>query len=245
VVGQKATLKGHVKDKITGEGIPFANVVVLSGEIQLGGTATDINGKYAIKPLPAGQWTIKSAAVGYQAMEISNTVLKNGQIRILDLSLTPKQETIEEVQIIAYKVPLIDKDTIRAGPPITATDIEKMPGRTRLKVARAVKNVSGNIYFVDGVRVSSKGGMPMITGRVIDEETGMAIPLASIQLFRGNKKIATTNSDADGQYVFAGIKAGQYVLKVKPRKYKSVTIEEIRIDSSAFRQMNIKLDSIR
>ena len=57
---QSTTMKGRVIDKATGEPIPFAAVVVLSGPIdgsQLGATAADIDGNYTIKPLPPGKCT--------------------------------------------------------------------------------------------------------------------------------------------------------------------------------------------
>ena len=60
---QSTTLKGTVVDKATGEPIPFAAVVVLSGPIdgtQLNASAADIDGNYTIKPLPPGKWTVRN-----------------------------------------------------------------------------------------------------------------------------------------------------------------------------------------
>ena len=74
VFAQSTSLRGKVVDKSTGEPIPFANVVVSSGETQLGGTATDFEGNYSIKILPPGNWTVKASAVGYQTLKTDSVL---------------------------------------------------------------------------------------------------------------------------------------------------------------------------
>jgi len=187
VFAQSTTLKGKVLDKVTGQPVPFANVVVLTGDTQLGGTATDFEGNYTIKPLPPGNWTVKASAVGYQALQVDRVLLRADAIRFLDLELTTKTEQIEEVQVIAYKVPLIDKDNTQTGETVTAEDIEKMPGRSVLSVASTVAGVSsrdgngvgsirgargGNIYFVDGVRVRGGLSIPKAAQEQVQVITG-------------------------------------------------------------------------
>lgn len=44
-----ATIKGKVTDQDTGEGLPFANVILESNGLQLGGTTTDLEGNYSIE----------------------------------------------------------------------------------------------------------------------------------------------------------------------------------------------------
>lgn len=187
VFAQSTSLKGRVKDKATGEGIPFANVVVLAGDNLLGGTASDFEGKYTIKLLPPGNWTVKATAVGYQGLETERVLLKADVIRFLDLELLTKTEQMEEVQIVAYKVPLIDKDNTQTGETVTAEDIEKMPGRSVLSVASSVAGVSsrdgnsvgsirgargGNIFFVDGVRVRGSLSIPKAAQEQVQVITG-------------------------------------------------------------------------
>lgn len=187
VFAQSTSIKGTVRDKATGEAIPFANVVVLTGETLLGGTASDFNGKYTIKLLPPGNWTVKASAVGYQTLQTDRVLLKADIIRFMDLELLTKTEQMEEVQIVAYKVPLIDKDNTQTGETVTAEDIEKMPGRSVLSIASSVAGVSsrdgnsvgnirgargGNIYFVDGVRVSGGLNIPKAAQEQVQVITG-------------------------------------------------------------------------
>ena len=75
VFAQTGTLKGVIKDAMTGEPIPFANVVAEKNGNQLGGTTTDFDGNYTIKPLEPGNYTIKASFVGYGAVEITGVIV--------------------------------------------------------------------------------------------------------------------------------------------------------------------------
>ena len=171
VFGQSGTLKGKVIDKATGEAIPFAAVVVVSkaGESAVLGTTSDIDGNYTLKPVPAGKWTLQVQMVGYNSLQMDNVVVKADKIDMFNLELSTKTTQISEVQVIAYKVPLIDKDNTQTGETVTSDDIEKMPGRSVMQVVSTVAGFSsrdgsninmrgardgGNTYFVDGIRVS-------------------------------------------------------------------------------------------
>jgi outer membrane receptor for monomeric catechols len=176
-----------VVDKATGEPIPFAAVVILSGESIQVGTQSDIDGYYTLKPIPPGKWTLKAQVVGYQPLEIREIVVKADKIEMLNLELFTKTEQIQEVQVVAYKVPLIDKDNTQTGETVTAEDIEKMPGRSVMQVASTVAGVSsrdgnsvgnirgargGNIYFVDGIRVTGSMNIPKSAQEQVQVITG-------------------------------------------------------------------------
>ena len=48
---QTGTLKGVVTDEMSGESIPFANVIIEKNGNQTAGTTTDFDGNYTIKPI--------------------------------------------------------------------------------------------------------------------------------------------------------------------------------------------------
>ncbi|MCD6333174.1 MAG: carboxypeptidase-like regulatory domain-containing protein [Bacteroidales bacterium] len=187
VFAQSGTVKGRVIDKATGQPIPFATVVILSGETQLVGTAADFEGNYTLKPIPPGKWTLQAHSVGYKTLSLNGYVVKVDKIDLLDLELTAATQQIEEVQVVAYKVPLIDKDNTQTGETVTAEDIEKMPGRSVMQVASTVAGVAsrtgngvgnirgargGNIYFVDGVRVNGSLNIPKAAQEQVQVITG-------------------------------------------------------------------------
>lgn len=61
-----ANVVGDVKDKNTGEHIPYINVSVNNTVI---GTTTDHTGHYFLKNLPVGRFTLKVSGVGYKTVE--------------------------------------------------------------------------------------------------------------------------------------------------------------------------------
>ncbi|MBT6745984.1 MAG: carboxypeptidase-like regulatory domain-containing protein, partial [Flavobacteriales bacterium] len=68
-------LKGKVIDKDTGEPMPFVQVSLtdsLGTEI---GTTSDFDGKYSIKQINTGTYTLKAKFVGYESAEINNVTI--------------------------------------------------------------------------------------------------------------------------------------------------------------------------
>lgn len=61
-----ANIVGDVKNKISGEHIPFINVTINNTVI---GTTTDHTGHYFLKNLPVGKFTLKVSGVGYKTVE--------------------------------------------------------------------------------------------------------------------------------------------------------------------------------
>ena len=57
-----ATIEGVVRDSQTGDGLPGANVILVGTSI---GASTDINGKYTLRNVPAGSYTIRATYIGY------------------------------------------------------------------------------------------------------------------------------------------------------------------------------------
>lgn len=175
--GQSAgTLKGKIVDKETKEPIPFANVIVESGGQQIGGTTTDFDGIYTIKPVPAGKVDVKATYVGYQTQVIAGVIISPNKISVADVELSSTMEQLDVVVVTAYKVPLIEADQTSGGGTVTSEEIAKMPGRDALSVAATVGGISkeegsgdlnirgsraeGAVTYIDGVRVRGSSGVP-------------------------------------------------------------------------------------
>jgi TonB-dependent receptor len=69
------TLKGLIVDGATHEPLVGAHVMLVGTSI---GAASDINGQYMIRNIPAGQYTAKCSYVGYDAKEIAVTITDDG-----------------------------------------------------------------------------------------------------------------------------------------------------------------------
>jgi outer membrane receptor protein involved in Fe transport len=81
-----------------------------------------------------------------------------------------------------------------------------------------------------------------LKGTVIDEEDGQPIIGASVQIVGTYNNTIT---DFDGNYIFTGIKAGDYTIKVQYMGYGTKEFTGITIKEGAIKVLNIKLSSSR
>jgi hypothetical protein len=176
VFSQSGALQGKVLDKDTREPIPFANVAVFSGGDLVTGATTDFDGKYVIKPLTPGNYNVRASFVGYQTKEISGVVVTGTSISFQDIELGSTTETLETVEIVEYKVPLISKDKTVSGATVTSEEIAQMPNRNATAIATTVGGVysdadggnisirgqrsNGTAYYIDGIRVTGSSSLP-------------------------------------------------------------------------------------
>jgi outer membrane receptor protein involved in Fe transport len=175
VFAQSGTLKGKVTDKETKEPIPFANIIVEMGGTQAGGTTSDFDGNYTIKPLTPGKYDIKATYIGYKPMQIRGFIIKSDQIGFQNIDLEATATTLETYTVVDYKVPLISKDQTASGATVTAEEISKMPSRSANAVATSVGGVfsadgtnlnvrgqrsEGTVTYIDGIRVRGASSLP-------------------------------------------------------------------------------------
>lgn len=176
VFSQSGALQGKVYDSDTKEPIPFANVAIFSGGDLVTGATTDFDGKYVIKPLTPGNYNVRASFVGYKTKEVSGVIIKNDQIAFQDIDLSVTAETLDVVEVVEYKVPLISKDKTTSGATVTSEEIQKMPNRSTNSIATTVGGVysdadggnisirgarsSGTVYYIDGMRVIGSLALP-------------------------------------------------------------------------------------
>ena len=107
---QDGSIKGKVMDKETGEAIPFANIIAESGGKQFGGATSDFDGYYTIKPLAPGKYDVKVTFVGYQSTLLPDIVVSPDSSIIVDIKLAGATGVLNCVEVIGYKVPMINRD---------------------------------------------------------------------------------------------------------------------------------------
>ena len=181
------SLQGTLTDRESGEPLPFVNVVAMRGDAQVGGGATDFDGKYNIKPLSPGEYDIVVSAVGYQKVKITDVVVNANKITFRDIDLQPSTVQMEEFEVIEYTVPLIDKDGGASGGTVTRDDIARMPGRSAVSVAATVGGVQtatdgttsirgarseNTWYYIDGVKVRGTTRLPKAAIQEVSVLTG-------------------------------------------------------------------------
>ena len=166
VFAQSGTLKGKITDKNTGESLPFVSIVVERNGSQAGGTSSDFDGQYTIKPLDPGTYTIKVSSVGFKQIEVTGVIISSNKITFQNIGMSEGVD-IDEVEVISFKKPLIDQDNL-AGKTVTSEEIKEMPTRRVSSVAATTagvykqdENSSVNVrgsrsdatdYYVDGIK---------------------------------------------------------------------------------------------
>ncbi len=113
--GEEGTLRGFVYETISGEAVPFADIIIKNStqEIVAGGIST-IDGMYHINPLPAGTYTVEGSCIGlstevYQEIEIRpgkittfNILLLEESIRLPECVIIVDQPLISSCRTICY-----------------------------------------------------------------------------------------------------------------------------------------------
>ncbi len=75
IYSQNLSISGTVEDS-TSVPLPEVNVIILGTDL---GAATDFNGRYAIKNLKHGNYTIQFSAIGYKTKRIPITLIDRFQ----------------------------------------------------------------------------------------------------------------------------------------------------------------------
>lgn len=170
-IAQSTVLTGNITDGK--EALIGATVKVMKGTDFVRGSITDYNGDYRIQ-LEPGTYDVEFSYTGFAMQRISGVRVLAGQITSQDLVLSTST-VLDEVVVLAYKVPLIQQDQTSSGQTLTSDQIKNLPTRSvntivattvgassidggdvNIKGARA----NGTDYYIDGIRVS--GGVPPV-----------------------------------------------------------------------------------
>ncbi len=168
---QSTVLTGNISDG--NEPLIGATVKVSKGTDFVRGAITDYNGEYRIQ-LDPGTYNVEFAFTGSQAQRIDGIRVLAGQITTQDVVMS-SSNVLDVVEVIAYKVPLIQQDQTSSGQTLTSDQIKNLPTRnvnTIVATTVGASSIDGgavNIkgsrsnatnYYIDGIRVS--GGVPPV-----------------------------------------------------------------------------------
>ncbi|MDA3929031.1 MAG: carboxypeptidase-like regulatory domain-containing protein [Prolixibacteraceae bacterium] len=97
-IAQKASLKGNVSDKITGETIVGASVIIEGTTI---GAMTDFDGNFQINNIPSGTHTIICSFISYEPEKLEEISFKPGESKENNFLLGEAVVQVAEVNVIA------------------------------------------------------------------------------------------------------------------------------------------------
>ncbi len=150
--GTTGRLAGRITDAISGEPLPFVNVVIMGTTL---GAATDIDGYYSIINVPPGNYVVKASAIGYSNISYQDVNVSIDLTTTIDFQLSEASvELADEVVVIATK-PLVRMDQTSTSSIIGDDVISKLP----------VENLGDVLKLQAGVVVSSSGDIHIRGGR--------------------------------------------------------------------------------
>ena len=158
------TIKGIVTDSISKLPLEYATITLFTkgSKKPLSGTVTDKAGKFILKEIKNGVYTIEFEFIGYKSFSIDDVLLNTGNavMTIQDISLYQQKNSLQNVTVVAQNKLIenkIDKMVFNAEKDITsqsgvATDVLK-------KIPQVSVDVDGNVQLAgsSGVRFLING----------------------------------------------------------------------------------------
>ncbi len=233
------SIKGTIKDGDTKQPIAFAKVVLFQGGSVRGGSTSDFDGKFQINSINAGVYDIevRNESEGYQPTSLTGVIVSSDNITFLDnLTIAKAKEAkeIQEVKIVAYRVPLIDKDGGASGATITREDIARLPVRSAAGVASTVGGVNSNegsgeisvrgsrsdgtYFYIDGIKVRGSANLPKSSIEEVTVITG-GIPANYGDATGGIISVTTRGPSAKYFGSIEGVSSGLYFKGNDPDGY--------------------------
>ena len=187
---QTGTLKGIITDRVTGNPVDFANVVIMKNGVQKGGTATGLDGSFTIKPIDPGTYTVKASFTGYTTFSLEGVIISANKITYLTgenaIRMT-EGVLVDEVEVKGFTKPLLDQDNL-SGETKTSKEIVALPTKSINSIASTTAgiyqkdegdaiNVRGSrsdatSYIIDGIKVRGTLGVPTSAIEQITVVTG-------------------------------------------------------------------------
>ena len=174
------TVKGTVKDEVSGTPLPISKVLLMQNGSIKGAANTDFDGKFQINGVLPGLYDVEVRNQdGYQPSVTTDVTISPDKITFLENLVLSKPKSvldIGEIKVTAYKIPLIDKDGGASGATIGREDIGRLAVRDAAGVASSVGGVNtnegsgaisvrgsrqdGTYFYIDGIKVRGSANLP-------------------------------------------------------------------------------------
>lgn len=161
VLAQSTVLTGKVSDD-KGEGLIGASVKVSKGSDMIRGAVTDYNGTFRITIDP-GTYNVEFSYTGFKTATVTDVRILTAQLNFLNQTMSDNL-TLNTVDIVAYKVPLIEQDKTSGGQTLTSEQIKNLPTRS----VNAIVATTAGTTSIDGGAINIKGSRSTGTNYYID-----------------------------------------------------------------------------
>jgi Ca-activated chloride channel family protein len=197
-----SVLQGTVTEKSTGEALIGASVKISKNDVMIRGAVTDYEGNYRVQ-LEPGTYDIEISYTGFAPTKISGVQVLEGRLNQLDCAMDDAQ-LLQTVDIVAYKVPIIQKDITSMGLTLTSEEIRSVhpakksatkKGKGKRKEAQSAPNTS-----IDGSQINVKGSRSTGTNYYIDGNRVQGTPPPVQDISGTGKKMPPPHDESPENY---------------------------------------------
>ena len=122
-------ISGTITEKVTKDGIPSAAVLLFQNSKQIGGTTSDFDGNFCFTGIADGSYDITVNYVGYNTAKAKGIMVKEGKCNPLKIEMETSSKELETVEIISYKMPLLERSACMSVSTISKHSIKNMTGK--------------------------------------------------------------------------------------------------------------------
>lgn len=173
------TLTGVLTDSTNNKPLPFAAIQLRSGS-QTIGTLADADGRYTIKPIKPGIYTVTFSVLNYTAKAVEQVRIEGEKILFLNAQLLPRELGIVDIVYDRYKEELLGAGTPAILTRISAEKLLETAVDRGVEnaivglVPRVVQSDPGNplhfsgsrsdasTYFIDGMKIIGEAHIPQM-----------------------------------------------------------------------------------
>ncbi len=156
---QKTVIRGTVTDKVTREPLIGATVTLVG---TYKGGYTDENGRFELKDISPGTYSLRVTYVGYNEVILTNLTLKPEQVLTLSVPLSAVGTSLQTVEIIGDR-PLVNLESGKSDLRVSGEEIRQT---TAVDVQTMASLMPGVAQTLDGVQI--RGGRVYETQYVIE-----------------------------------------------------------------------------
>ena len=169
-------ISGTVVDSQLGEPLIGVNVVI---EDAIKGTATDIDGRFTIRNVEPGTYTLVVSYLSFATQMITNVVVENGETLSLDIVLQEETEFLDEIVVTA--------EVVKSGEAgLLAIQRKSIPVQDGISFEEISRGSDGNV----GAAMKKVAGVSVVGGKDIYVR-GLGNRYSNIQL--NGSAIPSTN----------------------------------------------------
>lgn len=174
----QTSLYGKVTDQESSEPIFFASVALYQNDVLKNVIETDDAGNYIFGDIDPGTYDLEVSYTGYTPQKVVGVKVLAGKATKLDFKISAGV-VLESVEVVDYKVPLVETDNTTSGSVITSEQIRNLPTRN---INALAATAAGLATADEGGAINVRGSRANATDYIVDgiRVTGSLIPESEI-----------------------------------------------------------------